>query len=78
MKPNIFVVGYQPQPGIPMEDYTDFGINMKFNWLEIEEMVNQGVLPPGIILQAMGGKPCVIVGKYGTQQEVNVLAPKET
>jgi hypothetical protein len=75
MKPSIYVVGYQPKPGIPISDYLDFCVGSQFGWLEVESMTKQGVFPPGIILQAKGGCPCVIVGPYGHQQEAVKLEP---
>lgn len=73
MKPNIFVVGYRPRRDVPLEDYPDFPIGRQFNWLELEAMTDQGVLPPGVILQARGGRPCVVVGSYGQEQSVKLL-----
>jgi hypothetical protein len=75
MKPQIFIVGYQPEKGIPIEEYTDFHIGREFNWMEIETMISMGVLTPGVILQARGGKPCVVKGGYGADQHVEILQP---
>jgi hypothetical protein len=64
----VFVVGYQPRESILPDDYRDFRVGAKFDFVEAVEMARAGVFPPGIILQAPGGVPCVIKGGYDTPQ----------
>jgi len=64
----VFVVGYQPRESILPDDYRDFRVGTRFDFVEAVEMARAGVFPPGIILQAPGGTPCVIEGAYETNQ----------
>lgn len=77
MKPSVFVVGYQPRPGVPLEDYTDFQVGTSFSLEDIDHMTEMGVLPPGIILmgkqQGKLSKPCVVRGHYGQIQTLEVM-----
>lgn len=65
---HVFVVGYQPRESILPDDYRDFRVGARFDFVEAAEMARAGVFPPGIILQAPGGYPCVIEGAYETNQ----------
>lgn len=65
---HVFVVGYQPRESILPDDYSDFRVGAKFDFVEAVVMAKQGVFPPGIILQVPGGYPCVIRGGYGENQ----------
>jgi hypothetical protein len=65
---HVFVVGYQPRESILPDDYSDFRVGARFDFNEAVEMARAGVFPPGIILQAPGGYPCVIEGGYDTPQ----------
>ena len=64
----VHVVGYQPRESILPDDYADFRIGSSFDLVEARAMAEQGVFPPGIILQCAGGVPCVIRGDYDTAQ----------
>ncbi len=74
--PKICVVGYQPKPDVPLEDYPDFPIGREFRAIEIQTMQRDGVMPPGLILQVRGGEPCVVKGAYGTHQKIVKLQPE--
>ncbi|MFA5368113.1 MAG: hypothetical protein WC333_09560 [Dehalococcoidia bacterium] len=69
----IQVVGYQPRQGTPLDDYSDFPIGQVFSLEDVDKMTDLGHFPPGIILQAKGGKPCVVRGHYFDTQYVEVL-----
>lgn len=71
----VYVMGYQPHNGIPLEDYGDFKPGTKFTLEEVDRMTDQGVFPPGTILQMKDGKPCIIKGDYNTIQHVEELQP---
>jgi len=64
----VHVVGYQPRESVLADDYADFRIGARFDFVEARAMAEQGVFPPGIILQCAGGIPCVIQGAYDTPQ----------
>lgn len=70
----VYVVGYQPVAGIPINDYFDFAIGSKFQDEEVKKMAEIGVMPPGLILQMLGGWPCVIKGDYETPQTAERLS----
>lgn len=59
------MVGYSPRGSVIYEDLQDFPVGMHLNWEEVKCGVDQGTLPPGLILQVPGGDACVLVGRYG-------------
>jgi hypothetical protein len=69
----IQVVGYQPRAGTPLEEYSDFPIGMKLSFEDVDKMTDIGHFPPGIILQARGGRPCVVRGAYFEEQRVEAM-----
>ena len=69
----IQVVGYQPRNGTPLDDYSDFPVGMTFSLEDVDKMTDLGHFTPGIILQAKGGKPCVVKGSYFQEQWVEAL-----
>lgn len=77
MPGHIVVIGYQPKPGVPLEDYPDFPVGRTFSLDEIKSMIEVGVLPPGILLRGeMAGKQsriCKVCGHYNEQQWVETV-----
>ena len=69
----IKVVGYQPRSGTPLDDYTDFPIGQTFSLEDVDKMTDLGHFAPGVILQARGGKPCVVRGAYFETQYVEAM-----
>ncbi|PKO03058.1 MAG: hypothetical protein CVU43_04565 [Chloroflexi bacterium HGW-Chloroflexi-5] len=70
------VVAYQPVLGVPISDYFDFYIGRQFPDYEVTVMAQNGVMPPGVVLQMKGGWPCVVVGDYDKPQKVERLVIK--
>lgn len=72
MKPSgssgFYVVAYAPRRGLPVEDYNDFPLGMVLNFHDVQATITLGNFPPGLVLQAPGGQPCVVVGQYGNQE----------
>jgi hypothetical protein len=68
-----YVVGYAPRESKLYEDLEDFPIGTVFKWEEVRCGVNDGIFPPGLILQVPGGEACVVVGRYGEQEVVRLL-----
>lgn len=65
----IVVIGYQPKPGVPLEDYPDFPVGKTFSLDEIQHMTEIGVLPPGILLRGeLAGKQSQICKVCGQLQ----------
>ena len=71
----VHVVGYQPIGSVLREDYEEYRIGAEYTLLELDAMLGQGVIPPGTILQAVGGVPCIVRGNYYTKQRIEVLQP---
>lgn len=67
-KNRFFVVGYQPKAGVLSAEYGDFPVGMVLNFEEVKTGIEQGIYPPGLILQHPKGRACVVIGKYGDQE----------
>lgn len=64
------VVGYMPTDSVPKEDYLDF-MKARFSVDEVEYMLKDGVLPPGLILNRGERTPSMQVwGAYGERQKL--------
>ena len=64
------VVGYMPTDSVPKEDYLDF-MKARFSVDEVEYMLKDGVLPPGLILNHGERTPSMQVwGAYGKKQKL--------
>ena len=64
------VVGYMPTDSVPKEDYLDF-LNARFSIDEVNFMLKDGVLPPGLILNHGERTPSLQVwGAYGKKQKL--------
>lgn len=77
MAGHIEVIGYAPVNGTPLDDYEDFPIGRSFTWDDIDSMTEQGVLPPGIMLQGVRGqlksRICKVCGHYNETQWVEAV-----
>jgi len=62
------VVGFDPAPGIPIEDYEDFN-NLKMSPTELNYSLIYGNFPPGLHL-AKRGVLHIVRGEYGHHQKL--------
>jgi hypothetical protein len=67
----LVVIGYAPHSNIVdpeiLADFADFPVGMTMTVEETKACLDRGVLPPGLVIYAKGGRPGVVRGVYGKQ-----------
>lgn len=68
-------VGFVPVAGIPRQDYQDFMLR-GFSRRELRSDLQQGVLPPGLVIADDDGTIALVRGQYGTPQSLMMFDAK--
>jgi hypothetical protein len=68
----VIAVGFDPQPGIPLDDYKDL-VGLMMNPYEYHNMQVYGHFPPGLICEREGHRE-IIEGEYFTKQHPRVIS----